>query len=162
MCYPSSENKGADQLRGYLKADLRLCFRICRLLVFSRGGSYVVKLNVVSCVVISFPRVSYRGFEFKCISSWSFFSYFASNKVGLNRKFTFYLMIYLYFLYFLFQNCFCRQVQTVLTSRTEGQYSVNCLGELKYHMAYDENACFLQFNAKATDHQLVEHPIAML
>ena len=24
-----SENKGADQLRGYREADLRLCFRIC-------------------------------------------------------------------------------------------------------------------------------------
>ena len=34
MYYPSSENKGADQLRGYREADLRLCFRICRLLVF--------------------------------------------------------------------------------------------------------------------------------
>ena len=33
--YPSSENKGADQLRSYREADLRLCFRICRLLVFS-------------------------------------------------------------------------------------------------------------------------------
>ena len=33
--YPSSENKGADQLRGNREADLRLCFRICRLLVFS-------------------------------------------------------------------------------------------------------------------------------
>ena len=31
---PSSENKGADQLRGYREADLRLCFRLCRLLVF--------------------------------------------------------------------------------------------------------------------------------
>ena len=31
----SSENKGADQLRGYREADLRLCFGICRLLVFS-------------------------------------------------------------------------------------------------------------------------------
>ena len=40
MYYPSSENKGADQLRGYREADLRLCFRICRLLVFPRGGSY--------------------------------------------------------------------------------------------------------------------------
>ena len=29
MCYPRlSENKGADQLRGYHKADLRLCFRL--------------------------------------------------------------------------------------------------------------------------------------
>ena len=39
MYYPSSENKGADQLRGYREADLRLCFRLCRLLVFPRGGS---------------------------------------------------------------------------------------------------------------------------
>ena len=38
--YLSSENKGADQLRGYREADLRLCFRICRLLVFPRDGSY--------------------------------------------------------------------------------------------------------------------------
>ena len=35
MYYPYSENKGADQLRGYRKADLHLWFRICRLLVFS-------------------------------------------------------------------------------------------------------------------------------
>ena len=34
LYYPSSENKGADQLRGYCEADLRLCFRLCRLLVF--------------------------------------------------------------------------------------------------------------------------------
>ena len=36
--YPCSENKGADQLRGYREADLRLCFCICRLLVFPQGG----------------------------------------------------------------------------------------------------------------------------
>ena len=41
MYYPSSENKGADQLRGYREADLRLCFRICRLLVFPWGGSFI-------------------------------------------------------------------------------------------------------------------------
>ena len=45
LYYLSSENKGADQLRGYREADnreadrnreadLRLCFRLCRLLVF--------------------------------------------------------------------------------------------------------------------------------
>ena len=38
--YPSSENKGADQLRGFREADLRLCFRICKKPVFSRRGSY--------------------------------------------------------------------------------------------------------------------------
>ena len=35
LYYPSSENKGADQLCGYCEADLRLCFRICKTLVFS-------------------------------------------------------------------------------------------------------------------------------
>ena len=39
--YPCCENKGADQLRSYCEADLRLCFRICRLLVFLWGGSNV-------------------------------------------------------------------------------------------------------------------------
>ena len=28
--YPCSENKGADQLRSYCAADLRLFFRICK------------------------------------------------------------------------------------------------------------------------------------
>ena len=40
MYYPCSENKDADQLRGYREADLRLCFRLCKLLVFSRTGSF--------------------------------------------------------------------------------------------------------------------------
>ena len=42
LYYPSTENKGADQLRGYCEADLRnreadlrLCFCICKMLVFS-------------------------------------------------------------------------------------------------------------------------------
>ena len=39
MYYPSSE-KGDDQLHDYRQADLRVCFRICRLLVFPWGGSY--------------------------------------------------------------------------------------------------------------------------
>ena len=33
--YLFSENKGADQLRGHREADLRICFRICKTLVFS-------------------------------------------------------------------------------------------------------------------------------
>ena len=45
MYHPSSENKGADQLRGYREADLRLCFRLCRLLVFSCGGSNNTRRN---------------------------------------------------------------------------------------------------------------------
>ena len=34
LYYPSSESKGADQLSSYCEADLRLCFHLCRLLVF--------------------------------------------------------------------------------------------------------------------------------
>ena len=42
MYYLSSENTGADQLRGYREADLRLCFRIGNYPVFSRGGSNII------------------------------------------------------------------------------------------------------------------------
>ena len=35
LYYPCSENKGTDQLRDNREADLRLCFRICKMLVFS-------------------------------------------------------------------------------------------------------------------------------
>ena len=41
LYYLCSENKGADQLRGYREADLRLCFRIRKKPVFSRRGSYL-------------------------------------------------------------------------------------------------------------------------
>ena len=35
LYYLWSENKGADQLHGYREADLRLCFRIYKTLVFT-------------------------------------------------------------------------------------------------------------------------------
>ena len=35
LYYLCSKNKGADQLRGDREADLRLCFCICKMLVFS-------------------------------------------------------------------------------------------------------------------------------
>ena len=44
MYYLCIENKGADQLHGHREADLCLCFRICKTLVFSWRGSY---FNVV-------------------------------------------------------------------------------------------------------------------
>ena len=53
LYYLSSENKGADQLHSYCEADLRLCFRIGKNLVFSRCGSYDVKkglFSLLSCI----------------------------------------------------------------------------------------------------------------
>ena len=46
LYYLCSENKGADQLRGYREADLRLCFRICKKPVFSRRGSINVPISL--------------------------------------------------------------------------------------------------------------------
>ena len=40
LCHLCIENKGADQLRGFREADLRLCFRICQNPVFSCRGSF--------------------------------------------------------------------------------------------------------------------------
>ena len=40
LYYPCRENKGADQLRGYREADLRLCFRICK-----KAGFLITRLN---------------------------------------------------------------------------------------------------------------------
>ena len=39
LYYLYSENKGADQLRGYREADLRLCFRIRKM--FSHDAAHL-------------------------------------------------------------------------------------------------------------------------
>ena len=61
MYYPCSENKGADQLRSYCEADLRLCFRLCRLLVFPCGGSNLLILIVLAAGIEMHP-----GPRFQC------------------------------------------------------------------------------------------------
>ena len=47
--YIFSENKGADQLRGYHEVDLRLCFRICKKPIFLRRCSYIVLIVFRCC-----------------------------------------------------------------------------------------------------------------
>ena len=44
LYYPSSKEKGADRLCSYCTADLRLCFRLNILLVFSCSVSFKVSL----------------------------------------------------------------------------------------------------------------------
>ena len=53
LYYPGSENKGADQLRSNCEADLRLCFRLCRLLVFPCGGSIVHHICSFECTCLA-------------------------------------------------------------------------------------------------------------
>ena len=60
MYYPSSENKGADQLRSYCEADLHLCFRLGRLLVLPGGGSIIwPQVQNVWCPL----QVGHNGYE---------------------------------------------------------------------------------------------------
>ena len=56
LYYPCSENKDADQLRGFSEPDLRFCFRICKKPVFSRRGSNnlgVPKFGTFTVVLVS-------------------------------------------------------------------------------------------------------------
>ena len=67
--YPYSENKGADQLRVYREANLRLCFRICKTPVFSRRGSY---MNFVDCWECKRgPKVKTRNCIVECVINHS-------------------------------------------------------------------------------------------
>ena len=54
MCCPYSENKGADQLRGHRKADLRLCFRIGEKPVFSQRGTNSVGVVIIKKMMRKF------------------------------------------------------------------------------------------------------------
>ena len=52
LYYLCSENKGADELRGYREADLRLCFRICK-----NVGFLMTRLNCTALIChISYLR----------------------------------------------------------------------------------------------------------
>ena len=68
MC---SENKGADQLRGYREADLRLCFRICKKKRFSHDAAQLIGrkscymfgiiLNISPSNYILWVRTTFEG-----------------------------------------------------------------------------------------------------
>ena len=75
MYYPCSENKDADQLRGNREADLRLCFRPCKLLVFSRTGSNLSGGKKNLCILHIF------FFFFDSVKR-SFQNYFSSYETG--------------------------------------------------------------------------------
>ena len=84
MHYPCGENKGADQLRAYREADLRLCFRICKKPVFSPRGSYSSKpggLQVNTSFLI-FPQNIFCGTWIYKIWTRRIFCIFSSTFVS--------------------------------------------------------------------------------
>ena len=58
LYYPSSENKGADQLRSNCEADLRLCFRICKNPIFSDVAQFLIKNRIHQ---FYYMKVGYKG-----------------------------------------------------------------------------------------------------
>ena len=64
LYYPYIENKGADQLRSYCAADLRLCFRICKKPFFSPRGSDeprhrgILSQGILTKLVLIRPRLA--------------------------------------------------------------------------------------------------------
>ena len=92
LYYPFSENKGADQLRGYREADLRLCFRICKKPVFSRRGSNLqgVQRRLVSEVVF---RIFFNQIVLLCYCYEIVPFLFLINGICTTRNFTTFYII---------------------------------------------------------------------
>ena len=61
LYYPSSENKGADQLRGYRAADLRLCFRIyAERWFFHDAAQKCEVMTIFSCIFHIFSSFFFK------------------------------------------------------------------------------------------------------
>ena len=67
LFYLCSENKGADQLRGYREADLRLCFRIGEKPVFSPCGSNPLIFVFISLVALDVLGTFGPAQEIRCV-----------------------------------------------------------------------------------------------
>ena len=65
LYYPSSENKGADQLRGYREADLRLCFRLGKIR-FSHDAAHLILL--ASWSSDEYPIKQFIVWQIVCVS----------------------------------------------------------------------------------------------
>ena len=82
MYYPCSENKGADQLRGYREADLRLCFRICKRPVFSGRSSYLTVIMEIR--LFTFCYIQIWPFVIRATSGENLLFAYAKTKVQIS------------------------------------------------------------------------------
>ena len=92
MYYPCSENKDADQLRGYREADLRLCFRPCELLVFSHTGSYIKRKKSCYCSLCMYMQSSINN-DCRKKSDTDTFGLLNSNDFYINHESLFFAKI---------------------------------------------------------------------
>ena len=65
MYYPSSENKGADQLRSYCEADLRLCFS-------QRRKSDFLMMRLINDRFVEKIWIKKTMTQFVCLPTWAF------------------------------------------------------------------------------------------
>ena len=57
LCYECGENKGADQLCSYCTADLHLCFRIDKIIWFSKDTAHILLYDkTISLSLGGFPE----------------------------------------------------------------------------------------------------------
>ena len=68
LYYLCGENKGADQLRGYREADLRLCFRICKNR-FSNDAAHIVSSIRAIGILICDQHVYHDDFTYYSLKS---------------------------------------------------------------------------------------------
>ena len=86
MYYPSSENKGADQLHGYHEADLRLCFRLCRLLVFPWDCSYMCNKILLNKSIWNLKKIDKMSQNLRKANNLSFRTGPTQTRLYSNRK----------------------------------------------------------------------------
>ena len=104
LYYLYSENKGADQLRAYREADLRLCFRICKKPVFMTRLIFKVipcskqKPNKVT-VYISLSKLCFNMFTIKKMSERQGIPIRCSFKLVASGGASFFVKVYSCILY---------------------------------------------------------------
>ena len=82
MYYLCSENKGADQLRRYCRADLRLCFHIRRMFVLCRGLIlYIITYSIDTAVTVLLFIAD--GVTFFRIWCFLYFHQYKSKKLNI-------------------------------------------------------------------------------
>ena len=80
MYYPCSENKGADQLRGYREADLRLVFAYAKSRFSHDAAHLILAASTYHNVGFTSGSFSWVGkYGFKTFVRWNYKKYFVDS-----------------------------------------------------------------------------------